>query len=302
MRKGLGWLAALALGLMVLLTACTQAVEGPPQFDAGAYVTGVLKAAYLGEFDQDYLDMVGLTQAEAQTEYANGIHMEINNFYNAYGIETSSEELHEEIEQLFLDIYSHTSLTVTGVEEQEDGSFAVAVEVEPIDIVHQVHQALPELQKKFYAKYPESIRNTMNTEEYRAFDADWAGLILGLYQEKLETIGHLPVQTVTLRLEQDSQGYYGINRTDFLALDKLVIDYTIPEPQPEESPAPQESDRPGEGEEPQESGEPGESPLPEESAAPQEDAAPSESPAPQESADPDDPTPPTTGTPVPGGE
>ena len=65
MRKGLGRLFALALGLTVLLTACSGETEAG--FDAGAYVTGVLNATYLGQFDQVYLDMVGMTQSEAQT-------------------------------------------------------------------------------------------------------------------------------------------------------------------------------------------------------------------------------------------
>ena len=325
MRKGLGRLFLLTLALTVLLTACAQETE--TGFDAEAYVTGVLKATYLGQFQADYLEMVGLTEAEAQTEYANGIHLEVNNFYSAYSIETTTDELHDGIEELFYDIYSHASLTVTGVEEREDGSFVVTVEVEPIDIVRQVHEALPALQAEFYAKYPEEDQNTMTSAQYTAFDAEWAQLVLGLYQDKLTTIGHLPAQTVTLRVEQDSQGYYGINNADFLALDKLVIDYTLPEPQPEETPTPSESPLPQESQEPQASpapeegdavqtgGQPAESQEPQgtqppasqepqtsqppESQTPQT-SQPPESQAPQESVNPNDPTPPTTGTPVPG--
>lgn len=310
MRKGLGRLLVLAVGLGLLLTACTTE-EPEAGFDAGAYVDGVLKAVYLGEFDAAYLEMVEITEAEAQVEYNNGVHVEVNNFYNVYGIESNSEELHEELEEVFHDIYAHASLTVTGVEEREDGSFLVSVEVEPLDIVRQVHEDLPAAQEEFYAKYPEDAQNTMTTAQYEAYDLEWARLVLELYQEKLETIGHLTAQTVTLRVEQDSQGYYGINDDDFLALDALVIDYTLPQPQPEESPSPEESDGPGETEEPGETGEPQESQPPEEGDAVQTGGQPAESqepqesepPAtvePQESVDSNDPTPPTTGTPVPG--
>ena len=326
MRKGLRRLFLLTLALTVLLTACAKETE--TGFDAEAYVSGVLKAVYLGEFEEDYLEMVGLTEAEANVEYHNGVHMEMNRFYNSYSIETRTDELEEALEELYLGIYSHASLTVTGAEAQENGSFAVTVEVEPIDIVRQVHEALPEVQAEFYAKYPEKDQNVMTPDEYTAFDTEWGQLVLKLYQDKLTTIGHLPAQTVTLRVEQDSQGYYGINNADFLALDKLVIDYTIPEPQPEENPTPSESPTPGE------SGEPEESPLPQESDGPQESpppdggeavqtggqptesqapqesqppvsqapqtSQPPESQAPQESVNPNDPTPPTTGTPVPG--
>ena len=306
MRKRLGRLCALALGLMVLLTACAQ--QSGAGFDAGAYVAGLLNATYLGEFDPDYLEMVGLTEAEAQQEYANGIHTEVGNFYTAYNIETSTDELHEGIEKLYYEIYSHTSLTVTGVESQANGSFLVTVEVEPIDIVRQVHEDFGEVQEKFWSRYPEEIQNTMTTEEYAAFDAAWAQLVLGLYQDKLPTIGHLPARTVMLRVERDRQGYYSINSEDFLALDELVIAYSLTDEtdQSQESPTPEESNQP------QESGEPEESPAPEggeavqtggqppESQEPQESEKPSESPAPQESVNPNDPTPPTTGTPVPG--
>ena len=323
MRKGLGRTVALALCLILALTACTRETQGPSEFDAEVYVTGVLKATYLGEFDPDYLDMVGMTASEAQTEYENGIRAEMSNFYSAYSIETSTDELEEEIKELYHQIYSHASLTVAGVESREDGSFLVTVEVAPIDIVRQVHEVLPEAQEKFLANYPEEIRNTMTTEEYTAFDAAWGELVVGLYQEKLETIGNLPVQAVPLRVEKDSQGYYGLNREDFLALDKLVIDYDVPplsavhdhdhegegepeeSPTPSESPAPQESQTPDEGDAVQTGGQPSESQAPQESQPaespkPQESQKPSESPKPQESVNPNDPTPPTTGTPVPG--
>ena len=326
MRKGLGRLLVLALGLGLLLTACTE--EPKTGFDAGVYVDGVLKAAYLGQFQADYLEMVGITEAEANTEYHNGIHLEMSHFYNAYGIESNDTELQEEIEELFHDIYSHASLALTGVESKEDGSFLVWVEVAPLDIVRRVHEDLPELQAEFYARYPED--NTMTTAEYEAYDIEWAQMVVGLYQEKLETIGYLPAQTVELRVERDSRGYYGINSDDFRDLDALVIDYTLPEPQPEESPSPGESGQPGETGEPQESpkpeegdavqtggqppeasGTPGESEEPQasqepqesqppESVAPQASQQPSESPAPQESVNPNDPTPPTTVTPIPG--
>lgn len=284
MKKGLGRPALLALVLTLVLTACAEGPEEQPGFDAGVYVTGVLNATYLGRFEEDYLAMVDLTEAQAQTEYENGILWEINRFYNAYGVETTSEELEEGLKELYRQIYAQASLTVTSVEAGEEDSFLVEVRVEPLDIARLVYGELEEARKKFLDQYPENVQNTMTTEEYRAFDAAWSQMILELYREKLALMCHRPSQTVKLRVEKDSQGYYGINTTDFQALDKLVIDYSEPEtPQPEESPKPEEST------------------PPQESQSPEESEKPQESPPPQESVDPNDrtPTPPTTRAPNP---
>ena len=49
---------ALALGLTLTLGACKK--SGLSTFDAKAYVEGLLKETYLGEFDEGYMTLVGI--------------------------------------------------------------------------------------------------------------------------------------------------------------------------------------------------------------------------------------------------
>ena len=73
---------ALALGLTLTLGACKK--SGLSTFDAKAYVEGLLKETYLGEFDEGYMTLVGITEEEAQATYENSLDVESNNFYYFY--------------------------------------------------------------------------------------------------------------------------------------------------------------------------------------------------------------------------
>ena len=56
--------AALLVLFALLLTGC----GGVTADDAKAYIQGCLDAAYLGQYNQDYLDLSGLTEEESRQE------------------------------------------------------------------------------------------------------------------------------------------------------------------------------------------------------------------------------------------
>ena len=121
---------ALALGLTLTLGACKK--SGLSTFDAKAYVEGLLKETYLGEFDEGYMTLVGITEEEAQATYENSLDVESNNFYYFYDIEYPTEEFHEKMMDLYKRIYAHAKFEVVSAAAQDDGSFSVKLSIEPI--------------------------------------------------------------------------------------------------------------------------------------------------------------------------
>lgn len=225
MRRGIRTGAA-ALALLLSLTACS-APAGTEEFKADAYVTGVLNELYLGQFDPEYLDMVGISEEQAQQAYENGLDQEAAYFIAVYSIQYPTDELREDLAGLYKEIYQHTEFQVEPAVEQEDGSYSVEVKIRPIDIVQQVEgdEATQEAYKAFGEKYPVEKLNAMDAEEYEAADREYAEMLLKLYQDKLPETGNQDEVSVTVRLEKNENGYYAIPAEDFTRLNDAIIDY-----------------------------------------------------------------------------
>ena len=217
---------ALALSLWLTLAAC-GAHSGLSKRDAKTYVDGLLRETYLGEFDADYLQMVGSDEDEAQKTYDSGLDTEAKFFMGLYQIEYPTEEIRQEVRAMYAEIYRHAKFEVVSAAGQDDGSFSVKVSVEPIDIVRLVDAAWAETVQPFYEEYPREEQNAMGEEDYRAMDAQWARLVLDLYQKKLPEMGNLAAQTLTVQLEQDRDGNYAITSEDLGRLDETIIDYSV---------------------------------------------------------------------------
>lgn len=231
----------LALVLTLALTACGQE-EPQANFDAKVYVEGLLRGTYMGEFSQEYLDLVGLTEAEGQNVYERSIYLEAQVFAYLYNIEYP-EDLYEEIMDLYREVYSYAKFEVVSAVREEDGSYSVQVDIEPIDIVQRVEKRLDKVLAAFSTKYSTEALNTMTDEDYRAYDAEWARLIIDAYKKALPETGNLEKRSVTVKLEKDEDGYYSISDEEFKKLGEYIIDYSdpasvMPSPEPSGEPEP----------------------------------------------------------------
>ena len=66
----------------------------------------------------------------------------------------------------------------------------------------------------------------MGDEEFEAVDQEWSRLIVDLYQESLKEIGNMTVRSLSVLVEENSEGHYTLKSEDFTRLSELVIDYT----------------------------------------------------------------------------
>ena len=92
--------AGAALALCLTLTACQG--ETMTAFDAADYVRGVLDETYKGAWDNAFLDLVDLTDGEAQDAYEASLNEEYKRF--AYQFDLNDSLLTEETRQSALDL------------------------------------------------------------------------------------------------------------------------------------------------------------------------------------------------------
>ena len=217
----------LALALSCILAACGSR-SGLSKFDAETYVDGLLKEMYLGQFEESYMELVGTDKHAAEDNYENTLELEASYFVNyCYSIRYPTEEYMDKLKDLYAEIYSNTKYEIVSVAEQDDGSFAVKLSVEPINIFQLVDADWNEDMKEWYEKYPSSVLNALTNEEYQAADEEYAGMVLDLFWEKMADIGNESARTITVQLEKDADGYYVINSDDLSRLDELIINYSI---------------------------------------------------------------------------
>lgn len=218
---------ALTVGICLGLAGCREEkTDGFTTYDAEVYVDGLIKENYLGQADEAYMELVGIHEDDVETLYENALSRDANYFFVMYDIDYPTDELTEEVQELFREIYTYTKYEVVSAVEQEDGSFSVKVNVCPIDIVQMVNEAKDTATKDFYKKYPNDRVNAMSDEEYEKMDKEWARLIVDLYHDMMDEIGNMTQRSISVQIEKNENGAYTINSDDFARLDELILDYT----------------------------------------------------------------------------
>lgn len=221
--------AVLTLGLVASLSAC----GGKPGFDASKYIKGILDENYLGQYDPDFLEMVDATESEAEEIYLGNLEGESNVFANVFSVDNMTGDVLDATMELYRQIYAKSKYTVDPATKIDDSTYGVKVTVEPIDVFHPVAEQLradeptSEILNNFLATYAETDFTTISEEDYAAYDAAWAQMIIDMTYEALETSGYLEPQSLVLQVTKDSDGVWGISDTDLSNFDYLVIDYNF---------------------------------------------------------------------------
>ena len=215
--------AGLALLLLALLTGCA----GSAKADARTYVQGVLDMTYLGQYDEDYLRLVGSTQQACQTHYEAGLAVEAEQFAYYFNADLTPEAT-APIVALYEKLYGQAEVQLKDVKENRDGGFSVTVEVAPVDLLRQVVE-------QDFASYGETFRARFDAGEFadasqEEYDTQWLLGIVELAEQRMDKLGHLEAETVTLEIQQDESGAYTLSKESFDRLDARVVDYPQLEP------------------------------------------------------------------------
>lgn len=204
----------LVLGMAVALTAALAGCDllnfGDNMMkDSKVYVQGVLDKLYLGQFNQEYLDLIDLTQEEAQEEYENWLSQEVEYFIYYFSIEDYSDELVTEIGNLYKEIYTSAKYTVGETSKLESGAYAVEVTVEPMNIMTLITD------DDVQAAY----------EEVNYDEAAYGEKIVEMVKEQLPNMSYEPVKEMVFQLKEDTDGFYVLVEEDVQAFDTYIITY-----------------------------------------------------------------------------
>ena len=200
------------------LTACGGG------FDPAALLKGNLDVIYLGQCDDSHLKSVGLTKEEAQEYYEDGILVEADYFASYFDCEYDnlSEATQQRIVDMYKQIYTHSKYEIGDVSKNGE-TYLVALTISPIDFISKF---VNEDYEAFYAdmesRYNSGEFEAMSDEE---FDEAWIIAILDTLEPRLDSIGYLEPETISVQIAKDTDGYYTITDKDFSRIDNMIFLY-----------------------------------------------------------------------------
>lgn len=210
MRKKMAVVTAMVMALV--LTACSAG------FDASKYVNGILNNIYLGDSAM-YMELVDITAEEAAQEYEQGIEVEADFFLQYYGIGTVSDDVYQQIVDMYKVIYSHSKYEVKEAVKNGD-DYNVEVLISPIDVIVNSEDAITAAVEEFV--------NTANPDDYtedQMINDALVQIVVDVINSNMENLGYQDQKSVIVKVEKDADGYYGISDDAVSALDQDIIAY-----------------------------------------------------------------------------
>ena len=204
--------AVVAMVTALALTACAGG------FDASKYVNGVLNNIYLGD-STGYMELVDITADEAKEEYEQGIGVEADFFLQYYGLDSVSDDVYQQIVDMYKQIYSKSKFEVKDAVKNGD-DFNVEVVVSPIDVIVNSEDAISTAVDDFVAN--------ANPDDYtddQVLNDDLAKLVIKVINDNMSNLGYQAEKSIIVKVEKDAQGYYGLSDDAIRLLDQDMIAY-----------------------------------------------------------------------------
>lgn len=101
--------AALSLTFVLSLSACGGGLSAD---DATTYVQGILDENYKGVYDPDFLELIDITENEAEETYLSSLETEADFFASAFLIDDLTDELKAEVVDMYKQVYAKAKYTV----------------------------------------------------------------------------------------------------------------------------------------------------------------------------------------------
>lgn len=225
-------LILLSLALMLSLTGCGGLWDllGDESDRIAAYIQGYLDLTYKGQFNEDYMEELDLTEEDMQERYESGLRAEAQFFEGAIGlIEYPTEESTQRLVDLYARIYSYSDYTVESSTMMESGNYAVEVSFRPIDIMtkfspEQFNEVFVDVLDEFGVHTEEELA-AMSEEDYIKADGIYAQRIMDMVEEAIPGTGHGEERSVVVQIK-DAGDYWEPVQEDIDTIDYYLIDYS----------------------------------------------------------------------------
>ena len=200
------------LAAVLLLAGCGGG------FDASGYVRGVLNNIYLGD-SAEYTRMVDITEEEAAEEYEQGIEVEADFFLQYYGIGEVSDDVYQQIVDMYKTIYQQSKFEVQEAVKNGD-DYNVEVLISPIDVIVNSEEGISAAVDEFVAAadpadYPDDL----------SINDALARIVVDVINGNMPELGWQDQKSIIVKVEKDDAGYYGLNSDAISQLDQDMIAY-----------------------------------------------------------------------------
>lgn len=212
-------LLGMAAALMLTLVSCGDNM----QKDSQTYIQGMLDKMYMGQYDQEYMDLIELTEEEAKADYEDWLGQEAEMFCAYFDIYYPSDEFLVRVTEMYREIYSQAKYTVKPSTKLASGSYAVEVDVEPIHLFTLITQ--DDVTAIWEEASGGAAPEDMEDDAYAAADLIYADLMLELVQAQIPNLTYDPVKSVVFQIKEDTDGYYTMVEDDLLTFDEYIIAY-----------------------------------------------------------------------------
>ena len=200
------------LAAVLLLAGCGGG------FDASGYVRGVLNNIYLGD-SAEYTKMVDITEEEAAEEYEQGIEVEADFFLQYYGIGEVSDDVYQQIVDMYKTIYQQSKFEVQEAIKNGD-DYNVEVLISPIDVIVNSEEDISAAVDEFVAAadpadYPDDL----------SINDALARIVVDVINGNMLELGWQDQKSIIVKVEKDDAGYYGLSSDAISQLDQDMIAY-----------------------------------------------------------------------------
>ncbi len=226
----------LTLGLAAAMTVALAACDMGDNMkkDSQTYVQGLLDKYYKGQYNKDYLELIDLTEAEAEEQYLDWVDQEVDYFCYYFDVEYPTDEFRAEVSEFYKQVYAQSNYVVHEATKLESGNYAVEVTVQPMDIMLQITEDDAAMidEAAFadaFGDLDEEGINAMDDdayeEAYLAYDAAHGQGMLDALKSHLGEVGYGDEKSMIFQLAKDSDGYYSLVEGDIQNFDNYVIEY-----------------------------------------------------------------------------
>lgn len=226
---------ALALALLTL-AGCTTVDSSVNEFNATAYVRGLLDETYTGRAEEVYLSLMEKDEEGVAETYQKSLQSEYENrFLRRFEVEDRyvSRELRQDFLDLLDEVYSHAAFSVKSAVKLDDTRYCVEVTLTPVTFFSAAYaDGFARLVAKFEEEHPEPTEEELAelsaaqvTRREREEGEAWAQAVYDYLYPRLSAVTTGTAVTKLLLVSPNGQGYYTVSATDLQDLDDRILAY-----------------------------------------------------------------------------